>query len=202
MNLFPVFLKLAGRPVLVVGAGRVGEPKIESVLRAGGAVQVVAPVATLRVAEWARARQIVWRQRDFKSTDLAGMFLVIAATPSAELNHRVVEEARARGILSNAVDDPEYCDFYSPAVVQRGALQIAISTAGQSPALAQRLRHDLEQQYGPEYERWLEELGQRRQELLRSVSDPEKRKGLLHQLVSREAFARRTGQNLAPTSQS
>jgi precorrin-2 dehydrogenase/sirohydrochlorin ferrochelatase len=202
MNLFPVFLKLAGRPVLVVGAGRVGEPKIEGLLHAEAAVHVVAPVATFRVAAWARARQIAWQQRDFKSADLANMSLVIAATPSAELNHRVIEEARARGILCNAVDDPEYCDFYAPAVVQRGPLQIAISTAGQSPALAQRLRQELEQQYGPEYERWVEELGQRRQEFFRNEGDPERRKELLHQLASREAFESRTKQSHPLGSQS
>ena len=86
------------------------------------------------------------------------------------------------------VDDPEYCDFYYPAVVRRGDLQLAISTNGHSPALAQRIRRELEMQFGPEYGEWLEELGRIRQQLFASKIDPEERRRLLHELASREAF--------------
>ena len=116
------------------------------------------------------------------------MFLVVAATSSSELHERIFEEAAQRGVLCNIVDVPPFCDFYYPAVVQRGALQIAISTAGQSPALAQRLRKQLEDQFGPEYEEWLTQLGESRDELHSSKLDPEERKRLLHEDASEEAF--------------
>jgi precorrin-2 dehydrogenase/sirohydrochlorin ferrochelatase len=90
------------------------------------------------------------------------------------------------------VDDPEYCDFYYPAVVRRGDLQLAISTNGHSPALAQRIRRELETQFGVEYGEWLEELGNIRQELFASDMDAEARRRLLHQLASREAFEARS----------
>jgi precorrin-2 dehydrogenase/sirohydrochlorin ferrochelatase len=91
-------------------------------------------------------------------------------------------------VLCNIVDVPALCDFYYPSVVQRGALQIAISTAGLSPALAQRLRKQLEDQFGPEYEEWLAQLGDAREKLRSAKMDPEERKRLLHQDASEEAF--------------
>ena len=166
MSLFPMFIKLAGRPCLVVGAGGVGTSKIEGLLAAGATVRVVAPEATPEVAERSRAGRLSWHARGFESQDLDGTFLAVVATPSRELNARVFEEASRRGVLCNVVDDPPYCDFYYPAVVRRGDLQIAVSTSGRSPALAARLRRDLEQQFGPEYEPWVEELGQEREKLL------------------------------------
>src|SRR5256885_16655719 len=101
---------------------------------------------------------------------------VVAATSSAELHQRIFEEATRRGVLCNVVDVPALCDFYYPSVVQRGALQIAISTAGQSPALAQRLRKQLEDQFGPEYEEWLVQLGDARDKLRSTNADSEGQK--------------------------
>src|SRR5258708_24783882 len=150
-KLFPMFLKLSARPCLVVGAGTVAESKIASLVEAGGRVRVVAPEATPQVRSWAQSKGIEWHQRPFQPDDLEGMFLVVAATSSTELHERIFEEARRRGVPCNIVDVPALCDFYYPSVVQRGALQIAISTAGQSPALAQRLTKELEDQFGPEY---------------------------------------------------
>src|SRR6266852_8422250 len=188
MTLFPMFLKLEGRSCLVVGAGAIGEPKIESLLTSGASVRVVAPDASSIVAEWARAAAIVWDAREFNSADLDGVFLVIAATSSRGVNGTIFREAQQRNILCNVVDDPEYCDFYYPAVVRRGDLQVAISTNGHSPALAQRIRRELEIQFGPEYGEWLEQLGRARQQLFASKIDPEQRRRLLHELASREAF--------------
>ena len=188
MNLFPIFLKLAGRRCLVIGAGPVGEAKIESLLLAGAEVRVVAPRATGTVRAWARAKKVRWEARGFRPSDLDGVFLVVAATFSAELQEQIFQEARRRGVLCNVVDDPARCDFYYPAVVRRGPLQIAISTSGRSPALAQHLKKQLEQQFGPEYEPWVEQLGQARQKLLARAMNPERRRRLLHCLASREAF--------------
>jgi uroporphyrin-III C-methyltransferase/precorrin-2 dehydrogenase/sirohydrochlorin ferrochelatase len=188
MTLFPMFMKLEGRSCLVVGAGTVGEPKISSLIEAGASVRVVALHATAAVAEWARSEAITWEARNFNSADLNGTFLVIAATNSRDLNAAIFREAGQRNILCNVVDDPQFCDFYYPAVVPRGDLQIAISTNGQSPALAQRIRRELEIQFGPEYGKWLKELGQTRQRLFANKIEPEQRRRLLHELASREAF--------------
>ncbi len=188
MSLFPVFLKLMDRPCLVVGAGRAGEPKIASLLAAEAAVRVVAPEATEAVMQWARTGRLNWQPRCFEPADLDGKFLVVVATPWCELNDSIYREAQQRGVLCNVVDDPPRCDFYYPAVVNRGELQIAISTNGRSPALAQRLRQELEQQFGPEYEAWLEALGQKRQDLFALAIDSEERRRLLHNLVTHERF--------------
>jgi precorrin-2 dehydrogenase / sirohydrochlorin ferrochelatase len=190
MTLFPMFMKLEGRSCLVVGAGSIGEPKISSLIVAGASVRVVALTATAAVAEWARAGSITWEARPFDVADLDHTFLVIAATNSRDVNATIFHEARQRSILCNVVDDPEYCDFYYPAVVRRGDLQLAVSTNGQSPALAQRIRRELEDQFGPEYGTWLEELGRIRQQLFASPIDPEKRRHLLHELASRKAFVK------------
>jgi precorrin-2 dehydrogenase / sirohydrochlorin ferrochelatase len=187
-RLFPMFIKLAGRRCLVVGAGAVAESKIAGLLDAAAAVRVVAPEATPQVQSWAATGQMEWLARPCEPADLEGMFLVIAATSSPELHEQIVAEARQRGVLCNVVDVPELCDFYYPAVAQRGALQIAVSTAGQSPALSQRLRKELEEQFGPEYEAWLEQLGEERAKLFAAQMDPEERKRLLHDLASADAF--------------
>lgn len=189
MNLFPMFLKLEGRRCVVVGAGSVGEPKIRSLLQAGATVRVIAPRATAAVAAWARAEIIAWEERNFGAGDLDGAFLVIAATSSPEVNEAVFKEAQRRNILCNAVDDPAHCDFFYPAVVRRGQLQLAISTGGRSPALAQRLRKELEIQFSPEYAGWVDELGDARQHLLASQIPAEDRRRRLHELASRETFA-------------
>lgn len=190
--MFPIFLKLEGRRCLVVGAGAVADGKIRSLLRAGAVVQVVAPEANSRVQEWALDGTIEWIARGFEPNDLEGVFLVIAATSSPEVNAQIFFQAGTKNVLCNSVDDPEHCDFYYPAVVNRGDLQIAISTNGRSPALAQRLRQELEEQFGPEYEPWLKELGAARDELTAKKVDLEPRRKLLHELASREAFPTRT----------
>jgi precorrin-2 dehydrogenase/sirohydrochlorin ferrochelatase len=188
MPLFPISLKLRGRLSVVVGGGVIAESKIQSLLAAEAHVVVVAPEVTETVAAWARASQIEWQAKAFATEDLCGAFLVVAATSSPQVNHEVFQVCEAEGILCNVVDDPEFCHFYYPAVVRRGALQIAISTEGQSPALAQRLRKELEAQFGPEYEQWLEWLGAARQFLRSEGKDPEETKRLLHQLASEEMF--------------
>ena len=188
-SLFPLFLKIEGRPCLVVGAGAIAEGKISGLLDAAAKVRVVAPEATAQVRSWAAAGQIEWLARPCEPSDLDGMFLVVAATDSHELQENIYAEARRRDVLCNVVDVPELCDFYYPAVAHRGALQIAVSTSGQSPALAQRLRKELEEQFGPEYEAWLQQLGEEREKLFAANNmDPEERKRLLHDLASADAF--------------
>jgi precorrin-2 dehydrogenase/sirohydrochlorin ferrochelatase len=189
MPLFPLFLKLDSRPCLVVGAGAIAEGKTEGLLDTGAQIRVVAPEATEKVRQWSRSKTIDWHQRPFQPSDLDGMFLVIASTNSTALHEQIFAEAQKRRVLCNIVDVPHLCDFYYPAVVRRGLLQIAISTSGQSPALAQRLRKDLENQFGPEYEQWLNHLAALRDQLQSDKSlDPEERKRQLHAAVTSESF--------------
>ncbi|MGA8765630.1 MAG: bifunctional precorrin-2 dehydrogenase/sirohydrochlorin ferrochelatase [Candidatus Acidiferrales bacterium] len=188
MPLFPAFLKLTGRRCLVVGAGPIAQDKIESLLRAGAKVRVVAPDATDRVRAWAGAKKIRWEPRKFRAADFAGVFLVVAATSSPALHAKIYRLAQRRGVLCNVVDDPAHCDFYYGAVVRRGELQIAISTGGHSPALAQRLRRRLERDIGAEYEQWLEKLGAARKRLFAKTISPARRKALLHRLASEISF--------------
>ena len=187
-GLFPLFVKLEGRRCIVVGAGEISEQKITSLLDTRGTVEVVAPHATGKVEEWAQERKIRWFKREFRDSDLDGCFLVIVATSSRQLQERIRHLAKQRGVLCNVMDVPELCDFYFPAVVRRGALQIAISTGGESPALAQRLRKELEAQFGPEYEDWLAELGEARKRIREEVVDEATRKAKLHELASDESF--------------
>jgi precorrin-2 dehydrogenase/sirohydrochlorin ferrochelatase len=183
-----MFMKLAGKQCLVVGAGKVGEPKIGGLIDTGVSVHVVAIEAGSRVREWADAGKIELEVRAFTAGDLEGKFLAVVATASNSLNQLIYREAQQRGVLCNVVDVPEYCDFFYPAVVRRGDLQIAISTAGKSPSLAQKIRQQLERQFGEGYAAWVEQLGETRRLILASDLDQERQLELLHSLASREAF--------------
>lgn len=189
-SLFPMFVKLAGRRCVVVGGGPVAESKIESLLRAGAEITVVSPGLTDRLERMERHDLFLWARRRFVSSDLDGAFLVIAATSDDATNDFVYREADRRGILCNAVDQPARCHFYYPAVVQRGDLQIAISTAGQSPSLAQRLRKELEVQFGPEYGEWVRWLGTVREALMARKLAFRTRQRLLGYLAQHESFER------------
>jgi siroheme synthase-like protein len=188
MGLFPIFVKLEGRLIVVVGGGSIAETKIPGVLSAGARIRLVAPSITPQIAEWVRFGKIDWLPKEFEPADLNGAFLVVAATSAPGVNKAVFREAEACGILCNAVDDIEHCHFYYGAVVQRGDLQIAISTNGKSPALAQRLRTEFEAEFGPEYEVWLQWLGAAREALRASGPSSETSKKLLHELASRPMF--------------
>jgi len=198
--LFPVFLKLDGRRVLVVGAGKLAEPKIEALLTAGASLLVVAPKASSNVQRWAREKKLCWEERTFEFTDLEGVCLVVCATSSAAINLAVFEESRLRGLLCSVVDEKELADYLFPTVLRRGALQLAISTAGNSPALEQRLLDELTEQYGPEYEGWLEWLGKARASIFADPLSPRRRRTLLRKLASQrglEDFLRREGMTVA-----
>jgi precorrin-2 dehydrogenase/sirohydrochlorin ferrochelatase len=183
MALYPVFLKLEGRKVLVVGGGAVAEQKIEGVLRSATDVTVIAREVTSRIREWGQQGRLKHVSLEFQPGMAQGYFLVIAATDSPAVNHAVYAEASSDGALCNAVDDMPYCDFYAPALVSRGDFQIAVSTGGNSPALAQRIRKDLETEFGPEYAAWNAWLGRIRSALRNVLPAGERRKELLHLLA-------------------
>jgi siroheme synthase-like protein len=142
--LYPVFLKLPGRVVLVVGAGAVAERKIESLVEAAADVRVVAPAATDRVQALAREGVIQWVRRTFEQADLEGAWLVVASTSDPDIQRQVSESASARGVFVIAVDDPANASAYSGAVLSRPPLLVAISSSGEAPALTRLLREVIE----------------------------------------------------------
>jgi precorrin-2 dehydrogenase / sirohydrochlorin ferrochelatase len=187
-SLFPMFVKLAGRKCVVVGGGAAAEAKLEELLLSEAEVVVIAPAVTRRIEDWSIEVRLSWHAREFEVLDLDGAFLVIAATGIDSVSQSVFQEAEKRGVLCNAIDEPDRCHFYYPAVVRRGQLQIAISAGGQSPSL-HRLRIELEQQFGPELGPWIKWLGTARR-LLQKKADKVRRIQLLRRLASRQSFDR------------
>ncbi len=186
--LYPLFLNLRGRTCVVVGGAEVAEGKTRDLLRTGARVQLIATEATPQIAEWADAATLGWSKRSYETGDLHDAFLVIAAS-DPQTNARVFAEAEQRHIFCNAVDDIPHCSCYASAVVRRGPLQIAISTGGNSPALAQRLRKKFEEQFSEEYGAWVEQLGEERSRLVQdNTITSEKRRQLLHEQASAQAF--------------
>jgi uroporphyrin-III C-methyltransferase/precorrin-2 dehydrogenase/sirohydrochlorin ferrochelatase len=186
MSLLPIFLNLEERQCLLVGAGTIALDKIGSLLKTGLRLRVVAPQAKREVRELANDGKLEWVERAFEPPDLDGNYLVIAATDSPEVNAAVYRGAVERGILCNSVDDIPNCDFFFGSVVNRGELQIAISTAGESPAVAQRLRREIDAQLPEDLGPWLESLGALRRKVLEIHPRGEERKALLHQLAQRQ----------------
>jgi len=186
MSLLPIFWKLEGRRGLVVGAGTVALDKIGALLKTGVELRVVAPHAREEVRELAREGRLEWVAREFEPADLDGNFIVIAATDVPEVNAAVYQAAVERGILCNSVDDIPNCDFFFGSIVSRGDLQIAISTAGESPALAQRLRREIDEQLPQDLGPWLKAIGELRREVLAAHPKGEERRLLLHELAQRQ----------------
>ncbi|MBN2312084.1 MAG: bifunctional precorrin-2 dehydrogenase/sirohydrochlorin ferrochelatase [Candidatus Hydrogenedentes bacterium] len=188
MRLYPLALKVAGRRCLVVGGGRVAERKVASLLAAGARVVVVSPALCPGLDALARDSMIDAHLRGFVSGDVAGAFIVIAATDDPAVNEAVYTAAKEHGVLINTVDVPDRCDFYVPAQVNRGDLTVTVSTGGVCPALSKRLRKELDRLVSPAYEPYLELLEQLREQLQARVADPEKRKGVLEAFLDSAAF--------------
>ncbi len=185
MDLFPIYLKLEGRRVLIVGAGNVGLEKIASLSTSGARLRIVAPAAIAAVKQLAAEGRLTWIAREFADEDVLDADLVIAATDQPVVNHAVFLAASRNHILCNSADDPPNCDFYFPSIVRRGKLQIAISTAGESPALAQQLRREIDASLPAEMGATLDALGQLRRDVIAAYPPGEERKRLLHALAQR-----------------
>ena len=182
MNLFPIFLKLEGRRCLVVGGGQVGTQKIAGLLDAGAQVTVIDPSPAVSVREFLGAR-VAWHQRKYLPSDLDGVYLVIAATSDSTVNQQIYDEAQRRGILANVFDVPPLCDFYYPAVVRRGSLVVAVSSQGESPHLAQRVRDEISQALPDDLSEVVKHIGEERRRILREHEPGQKRLQLLRDLV-------------------
>ena len=184
MGYLPIFLDVKGRRCVVVGGGEVAERKIASLLEAGAEVVAISPDATAAIANWTAAKRIAHFARAYQPGDIADAALVFAATDDAELHRTIAVEARAAGILINVADEPELCTFIAPAVVSRGALQIAISTSGAVPALAARIRREIEEQFGAEYAITLEILRAARKWLRARVHNQHERARIMKALAN------------------
>lgn len=180
---YPVFVNLQGKRCLVVGGGEIAGRKVQGLLEAGAEVVVISPRLSESLAGLAARGVIRHQRRAFLEADVVGCTLVIGATNQSAVNRAVCEAARRRNIWVNIVDTSDACDFIAPAVVQRGALQIAISTGGHSPTLAKRIRMRLEGVYGEEYAGLLEKLGRERQRIQRLIGNPALRKAYYERLV-------------------
>jgi precorrin-2 dehydrogenase/sirohydrochlorin ferrochelatase len=183
MKYYPVHLDIKNRNCLVVGGGAVGTRKVDTLLTCGARVTVVSPTSTQQLKKLASKGSVILRERAYRSADLKEIFLVIGATDDEKLNRQISKDAEQNGILCNIVDRPEACNFILPSVVRRGDLVITISTSGQSPALAKRLRRKLEAQFGEEYADFLLLLGAIRKKLLSRAHEPEAHKALFNQLI-------------------
>jgi precorrin-2 dehydrogenase / sirohydrochlorin ferrochelatase len=191
---YPMFVNLEGKRCLVVGGGDIATHKVQGLLESGAAVVVVSPTLTESLVDLVQQAIIQYKPRPFQADDVLDCTLVIGATDQPEVNAAVCEAARGQGILVNIVDTPAACDFIAPAVVRRGPLQIAISTGGNSPTLAKRIRMQIESCYGMEYAEFLRSLGRRREQVRRLITDAALRKAYYEHLVdlflaAREASA-------------
>jgi precorrin-2 dehydrogenase/sirohydrochlorin ferrochelatase len=184
MGYIPIFLDVTGRECVVVGGGEVAARKVESILEAGAHVTVVSPSLSPAMEAIVARGLATHVTRNYERGDIRGCVLVYAATDDPKLHRELAAEARTLGIPVNVVDVPELCTFIAPAVVKRGALQIAISTGGASPAFAARLRRNLEDRFGDEYARTLEVLRAARRRLHACEIDPAVRMRRLKDLAN------------------
>ena len=175
-NYYPILLKLSGRKCFVIGGGRVAERKVCSLLEAGGSISVIAPSITDHLSDLWKKEKISCINREYEKGDLKGAFLVISATDSSSVNKSVYEETRELGILADIVDEPSLCDFIVPSCIKRGPLVITVSTSGTSPALAKKIRKDLEKIYSEEYGIFASMLGSMRERIQKEILLEEKRK--------------------------
>ncbi|MBA4496295.1 bifunctional precorrin-2 dehydrogenase/sirohydrochlorin ferrochelatase [Paenactinomyces guangxiensis] len=181
---YAMMIDLTSRRCLVVGGGPVAERKACSLVEAGANVVVVSLTATPRIKQLALMGQVEWLKRTYRQADGEHCFLVIAATNDKQVNLAVYRDAVARGQWINVVDQPALCNFTVPSTVKRGKLQIAISTSGVSPALAKKIRRELEQSYGDEYSLYLDLMQEVRGWIQQEVSDASLRYQLMKELVS------------------
>jgi precorrin-2 dehydrogenase/sirohydrochlorin ferrochelatase len=184
MKYYPMFLRVAGQRCLVVGGGRVAEQKVTALVEAAAHVTVISPATTPKIAALAAMQAIAHHPRQYVSGDVCGFFLAFAATDDEQVQQQLSQDAQAAGVLLNVADRPELCDFIVPAVMEQGDLVIATSTGGASPALAKRIRLDLQESFGPEYAEALQLLRRLRQRLADRVASPAERQRILTALVN------------------
>lgn len=190
MNIYyPIFLDLQGKRTLVIGGGRVAERKARSLLKSHAHVMVISPELTSGLRRLVQAGRIIHKQRKFISSDLNGVRLVICATNDTAVNRKTAGQAEKRGILYNVVDVPELCNFIVPSTVRRGDLTVAISTGGSSPALAKKIRREIETLIGPEYKAFLRLLRDIRPIIQRDIPSKDRRMRAYGEVIESETLS-------------
>ena len=183
MKYFPINLSISDRKCTVFGGGKVAARKTLGLLECGAIVRVISPELVTELKTLVKKRLISWEQREYQPGDLAGSFLVIAATDNTLVQKEVYREAEENGQLVNVADVPELCNFILPASVKRNDLSISVSTAGKSPALARKIRQNLESIIGQEYGVLADILGLLRQEVLKTDRPHEENKVVFANLL-------------------
>jgi siroheme synthase-like protein len=164
-TVFPVALNLRGRPVLVIGGAEEASEKVPNLIAAGAQVKIVAPAVTDSLARLARTRAVSWYARDFQPQDVSGVQLVMLTEQDPELARALRALTRTSRFWLAAIDQPEHSDVYLVSTVRAGPVQISISTAGQAPLLARRIRESLERSLGPEFSEFARKMGRLRASL-------------------------------------
>jgi precorrin-2 dehydrogenase/sirohydrochlorin ferrochelatase len=188
MKYFPVFLDLRERSCVVAGGGHVAERKALSLLEAGANVTVISPTLTDKLRELSSSGKITHLAKTFEAEDIAGAYIVIAATNVQEVNAGIGRLCKKKQILANVVAPPGESSFIVPSVVDRGALLIAISTSGESPSLSKKIRMELEKKFGPEYELFLQRMSILRSRLMGQMTDESERGRIFQAIVNSDVI--------------
>ena len=183
MNLYPVNLNIKGKTCVIIGGGEVATRKARELIACDALVKIVSPQFSQTLAELAQKKVLELHSREYRNKDLEGAFLVFAATNDKSVQSMIMAEAERRGILVNSADDPTMCTFHVPAKVRRGNFLLTISTGGGSPALAAKLRQELEEEFGAEYQQFVELLAKIRQRVVADGESQHNHKVLFKQLL-------------------
>lgn len=183
MAYFPLYMDIGEKNCLVIGGGKVAEDKAGWLLEFGGAVTVVAKEATDRIREWDKAGRICFRQRGFLEEDIEGASLVVAATNRRDIHEIAAALCREKKIPINVVDDKKLCTFFFPAIIKQKDVVVSVSTGGNSPALAARMKRELEALLPDSYGEAAEIMGRFREQVIRSVEDREERRKIFEEML-------------------
>ena len=188
MSKYPIFLELTGKKVVVIGGGSVAAEKVKKLLTSGAELTILAANISPNLTEICKNTKSTLIENQYTKSHLTNAVLVIAATDDQPLNEQIYKDCRSLNILCNIVDNPKLCDFFVPAIAQKGDLQIAISTNGKCPAYAALIRKKIEQMCTEDHAKFLDELELIRQRLIETLPEIADRKNLLEQLVNDESF--------------
>lgn len=198
----PILLNCRGRLCLIVGGGKVAERKADTLLNAGASVHIVSPILrSEKLQRLANEKALRWTKRKYQSDDLTGAFMVHAATDDSMLNLKIAEDADRLGVLVNVASNGEAGTFINPTVLRRGRLTLAVSTSGAGPMAARGLRDDLEEQFGPEYEDYLDFLYRMRSIIREEVGSADARRRLLHKAYRMDMLGEIRREGYAPWSE-